>query len=305
MSHTARYSSVLIAGATGGLGSHIAKEFLHEKNVKVSLLVRKESEAKAEELKKLGAHIVHGDLVQGTVEELVHALKGIEVVVSAVYGDPEFLYDGQSKLLKAAKQAGVKKFVPSSFGVDYNKVPYGGSIVYDPKKKLYDEVKHSGLEFTSVNNHAFAEYAATPYFLFDYNKDTHVLKYNGDLNIQVDVTTLQDVGKFTVEAALRHDIKNRDVNVRSDVKTVKEIAELTFGTDLKFEKGQELEELKNWALEKIKAGLQPQDVVPVIVAEIRYILLTQKGRTLPFDNDLFPNVHPQSFKAFLESQKKQ
>ena len=304
MSQPSLYKSVLVVGATGTVGSFVTKALLN-KQAHVSILVRKESESKANKLKELGAHLVHGDVSSSTEEELIQALNGVEVIVSTLSGGPEIVFDGQIKLLEAAKKAGVKKFIPSAFGVDINKLDFGDVLIVDPKKKFAIELVNSGLEYVQIHTGIFAAYAASPTFLYNYDKETNTAKYEGDLNVPVEITDLEDVGKFTAEAALRHDIKNRDIVVKGDTLTVKEIAHLVYGDQVFLEQVQNTEGLKKSIDERLQKGLQPQDFFPLIIDQLRWVVFTQKGRFNHVDNSLFPNVHPKTFKEYLASQTSQ
>lgn len=62
-------------------------------------------------LKERGVDIVAADL-SGPIEHLVSILKGVDVLISAV--GPQDQY-AQIPLATAAKQAGVKRFVPCAF----------------------------------------------------------------------------------------------------------------------------------------------------------------------------------------------
>ncbi|KAF0981118.1 hypothetical protein FDP41_012906 [Naegleria fowleri] len=139
------YTDVFIAGGTGNLGQHATRAFLkHPTKASVQILVRKESAEKAQELQELGAKLVFGDLATLSHQELCEMLKGVEVVVCILSGEARSL---QLKLLKASVESGVKKFLPSSYGIDYNRLNYGVSAVLDSVKKVADEVIQSGLEY--------------------------------------------------------------------------------------------------------------------------------------------------------------
>jgi hypothetical protein len=67
-------------------------------------------------LKAKGAEIVEGE-VDSSVAELTKVAQGSDTVVSVISGNA--LFSGQeAKLVQAAKAAGVKRFVPSQYGVD-------------------------------------------------------------------------------------------------------------------------------------------------------------------------------------------
>ena len=69
-----------------------------------------------------GARIIEGELMKP--ETLLLACAEVDVIVSAV-GNNEVTVLGQKKLIDAAKQQGVKRFIPSDYSVDYGKFSLG------------------------------------------------------------------------------------------------------------------------------------------------------------------------------------
>ncbi|KAG2379548.1 hypothetical protein C9374_006665 [Naegleria lovaniensis] len=303
------YSKVFLVGATGIVGQHVTKALLkHHPHTQVKLLIRKESEQKASELKQLGAELVFGDLTTLTTQELDHVLDGSEVIVSALSGDSTVLHEAQLKLLQSAQRVkSVKKFLPSAFGVDHDSLQYGVFISNDIKKKFAELVVNSGWEYVFVNTYMFYSYAALPNFLFEYHPETKIVKYDGERNTPIPMTDLEDVGKFTALAALRKDIKNQSVNVKGDVKTLSEIAKLLHGNDIQFEKGLDLDALKQDIERKLKSGIQqPQDFFTILVLQLRWIFATGIATPQKYDNlELFKNVQPKSFEEFVATLSKQ
>ncbi|KAG2374567.1 hypothetical protein C9374_010586 [Naegleria lovaniensis] len=306
-SSNSTYSNVFIVGSTGTVGKHVTKAFLqYHPHAQIKILVRKESEEKASELRQLGAQIVNGDLTTIAPQELDQILHGSDVIVSTVFGDASTIVDGQLKLLESAKRVGVKKFLPSSFGVNSNKLEYGDLLPNDNKKKFADELVKSGLEYVFVNTGLFYSYATLPNFLFEFDKDTNTVKFDGDLNAPLTMTDLEDIGKFTAEAALRKDIKNRDVDIKGDIKSIREVATLLYGNDVKFVNGLNVSELKQEIDHRIKSGVQPQDFFSLLVLQLRWIFATGKTAPEKYANDeLFPTIQPKSFVEFAATLPKQ
>jgi uncharacterized protein YbjT (DUF2867 family) len=119
------FHTVTIAGATGNVGYAIAEAFLNDGSYNVKILRRKLDEnEKAKSLASKGAEILYADFSKK--DDLVKVLKGTDVFVSAVY-DPSnstSVYDIQTPLLVAAKEANVKRFIPSEFSNGYKCVIY-------------------------------------------------------------------------------------------------------------------------------------------------------------------------------------
>jgi len=100
--------TILLAGATGNLGGQIARALL-SKGAKLRLLVRPGSRA------KLAADVAEASEI---VENEAGAFDGVYTVVSAVQGGPETIVDAQLNLLRAARAAGVRRFIPSDYSLN-------------------------------------------------------------------------------------------------------------------------------------------------------------------------------------------
>src|SRR4051812_32475146 len=113
---------ILVAGATGVLGSEIARRLL-ARGEEVRAMVRvTSSPEKVERLARGGAEIVRADFREP--KTLVAACAGVEAVISTVTmittaqpGDSFEATDGDGNkaLIAAAKKAGARKFVFISF----------------------------------------------------------------------------------------------------------------------------------------------------------------------------------------------
>jgi nucleoside-diphosphate-sugar epimerase len=110
------------------LGSKIVAAVLYKGTVEVKAMVRssndshEEKRQKIDEIKAKGAEIVEGDLMKP--ETLLRACAEVGVIVSAV-GNNQVTVLGQKNLIYAAKQQGVKRFIPSDYSVDYRQLSLG------------------------------------------------------------------------------------------------------------------------------------------------------------------------------------
>jgi len=73
-------------------------------------------------MKANGAGIIEGDLIKP--ETLLQACAEVDVILSAV-GNNEVTMLGEKNLIDAAKQQGVKLFIPSDYSVDYRQLYLG------------------------------------------------------------------------------------------------------------------------------------------------------------------------------------
>jgi len=118
----------MVVGYTRILGSKIVAAVLDKGTVEVKAMVRSNNDSheqkrqKIDEMKAQGAAIVEGDLIKP--ETLLLPYAEVDVIVSAV-GNNEVNVLGQKNLIDAAKQQGVKRFIPSDYSVDYRKLSLG------------------------------------------------------------------------------------------------------------------------------------------------------------------------------------
>ena len=116
--------TVLVVDYTRMLGSLIVAAVIEKGTIEVKAIVRsgndshQEKRHKIDEMKAKGAGIVEGDLMKG--ETLRGACAEVDVIVSAV-GNNDVTVLGQKNWIDAAKQQGVKRFIPSDYAVDYRK----------------------------------------------------------------------------------------------------------------------------------------------------------------------------------------
>ncbi|KAF9875675.1 isoflavone reductase [Colletotrichum karsti] len=141
-------TTVAIAGATGETGRSIIEALLDDaENFEVTALARPASanNQKHEALRARGVKVVAADLA-GPEEALVAALSGIDVVIAPL--SVPSLRD-QIPLARAAKKAGVKRFVPSEFAMAMP--PRGIHDAQDVKTDVLDEIKRLHLPYTVIN----------------------------------------------------------------------------------------------------------------------------------------------------------
>jgi uncharacterized protein YbjT (DUF2867 family) len=145
---------ILLAGATGYLGRHIARE-LAEKKYTTRLLVR--------DLTKAGFDQIEYEIVSAEITES-DSLKGvcrdIDVVISTIgitkqkdgltYMDVD--YQGNLNLLKEAQKSGVKKFIYVS-ALNADKLTH--LKMCRAKEKFVDELKNSNLNYCIVRPNGF------------------------------------------------------------------------------------------------------------------------------------------------------
>ena len=193
-------ATIVLAGATGNLGRRIARSLV-ERRAGVKALVRRG--AKVDELRKLGASIVEVDFGDGG--SLRSACAGGACVVSALSGLREVIVEAQTRLLDAAVEAGVPRFIPSDYSIDFTRLPDGTNRNLDLRREFRHEHASDGGIFVEsfvedVLKAGFAELLTgqAPFLLF---KLRRVLCW-GSADQRMDFTTMDDTASFTAAAAL-------------------------------------------------------------------------------------------------------
>jgi len=205
---------ILVAGATGVLGSEIVRRLI-ERGEKVRAMVRATSAPdKVDRLEKAGAEIVRADLKEPRT--LLAACAGVSSVISTVTtiltsqpGDSFEATDGEGtkSLIDAAKKAGVSKFIFVSF--DTSKSP--DNPLSNAKKDAEEHLKKSGLDYTILHSSLFFESWLGPMLFADpvagtakvYGKGTDKIRY----------IAVADVAEFAVQSLSRPAARNATIPI--------------------------------------------------------------------------------------------
>jgi uncharacterized protein YbjT (DUF2867 family) len=191
-------STIVVAGATGDLGGRIAEALL-ERGASVRALVRHSTaQDRIERLQGLGVEIASVDLTSAS--EVKAACSGASCVVSALQGLREVIVETQTALLDAAIAAGVPRFIPSDYSIDFTRFPAGQNRNLDLRRKFHQRIDERPVSATTVFCGAFAELLSgqMPLIL---SRVKRVL-YWGSADQRMDFTTMDDTAAFTASAAL-------------------------------------------------------------------------------------------------------
>ncbi|MCE7029212.1 NmrA family NAD(P)-binding protein [Jiella avicenniae] len=297
---------VVLAGATGDLGSLIAQSLLDKAGVRLRLLVRPESVGKTQALQDRGAEIVEVDLADpGQAERLGAAMKGAFSVVSAVQGGPDMIVDAQLRMLEAARAAGVKRFIPSNFSYDIFGLDEGDNINSDARRAFARKAEgaRGDVEVVQIQIGAFLDRKVLFGFLgaFDLGESRAFLWGDGDA--VMDFTTYADAARFTAEAAVDD----------APVPSVFEVAgdSLTFHDLVKAYEdasGKAITVVKLGSLSDLDAEIdkrrraEPGNMVAWLPLMYWRAMLSGKGKLRSIANDRYPHVEPMTVADYVRSE---
>ncbi|RSL39383.1 hypothetical protein CEP53_014097 [Fusarium sp. AF-6] len=309
-------TKVAIYGATGESGGLIINALLESEDVQfdVTALARGSGDKPGyQALASRGVNVVTIDL-NDAVDVIAKSLDSIDVVIAAV---PPHVLETQIPLARAAKLAGVKRFVPSSFAMAL--APGGVATVQDSREKVLAEIKSLDLPYTviEVGWWHFGFIPKLPSGRTDWAISLPEFIVNmipGDGNMKTCVVDNLDVGKFVAKIIVDDRTVNQKVMANGDILSLNE------AFDMVEELTGEKPERKYWSAEQLNATIKQlqaatQDGKADYVTLVgRYWLEYYYSSFIDGDNspegverlgflwakDLYPEVKPTTFKQFFQ-----
>ncbi|KAF7176530.1 hypothetical protein CNMCM7691_002848 [Aspergillus felis] len=145
---TDAYNNIILVGCGGSLGGALLKSLLSEPTFNVTVVTRESSKARGS-IPSTASVITIADSYP--YEDLVKAFQGQDAVVNTINS---FSVAEQHKFIDAAIAAGVKRFVPSEYGVDNNNpAAQELSSVFKEKGMVQQYLRNkesSGLTWTAI-----------------------------------------------------------------------------------------------------------------------------------------------------------
>jgi nucleoside-diphosphate-sugar epimerase len=294
--------TIVVAGATGNLGGHIARA-LREQGASVRALVRNSTPRdKIERLQKLGVTIVSVDL--GSSSQVAPACSGASCVISALAGLRDVIVEAQSVLLDAAIKGGVPRFIPSDYSIDFTRFPPGENRNLDLRREFHQRLDKASIRATTIFCGAFAGLLTGPMPLILF-KRKRVL-YWGNADQRLDFTTMDDTAAFTASAALDPSTP-RFLRIAGDQLSARELAavvsEVT-GKEFRLFRAGGLGMLGT--LIKIARTVAPgkKELYPAWQG-MQYMrnMFDGRAKLAPLDNDRYPGIRWTTARDVLSAQQ--
>ena len=281
MSHN---TSTLVLGA-GELGMavlrNLAKRTASSPNPTLTVLLRPQAINSQEphkqrdinELRSLGVRFLFGDLVADSVADLATLFGQFHTVIGCtgfVAGSST-----QRKLARAVLDAGVKRYVPWQFGVDYDVIGRGSAQnLFDEQLDVRDLLRsQERTEWVIISTGMFTSFLFEPSFgVVDLAQNTvHAL---GNWDTAVTITTPEDIGTLTAEILFAEPrIVNQIVYTAGDTITYARLADTV---DLVLDrKVQRLE----WSVPRLKDELARDPDNPIR----KYRVVFAEGRGVAWE----------------------
>ncbi|CAL8474812.1 NmrA family NAD(P)-binding protein [Caballeronia sp. S22] len=292
--------AILVAGATGMLGSRIAHHLLEREDAIVRLLFRPGLEGKkrlaADQFAARGAEVVEGDLADHA--SLDRASRGVDVIISAVQGGTDVIVDGQVALAKAGKRNGVRRILPSDFGLDLFKATPDEHPAFNARARADKAIEALGIEHIHMLQGAFMSMLQPGSPLIDYDKGT--VTFWGDGKQPIELTTVEDTARMTARVALDRDVPSGKFAFAGDrlsFQQVADIAETQTGKPFKRHSLGNEQQLRGTMKEMAVSD-------PGQAVMLAYQLYMLNGQTSLDDlqSDRYADLRLQNYTSFLTEQ---
>ena len=228
--------NILVLGA-GELGLPVLRNLaLRAKDVeetKISVLLRESTVSSDEpgkqlvisEIRNSGIHIVTGDLVQSSVDELADLFAQFDTVVGCTGYTAGI--NTPMKLAQAALQARIPRYFPWQFGADFDAIGRGSpQDIFDAQIDVRDLLRSQHeTEWVIISTGIFMSYLFEPEFgVVDLQNSTvHAL---GSIDNTMTLTTPDDIGMLTAAIVFATPrIRNEIVYIAGDTLTYGEVAD--------------------------------------------------------------------------------
>jgi uncharacterized protein YbjT (DUF2867 family) len=189
---------ILVTGATGQQGGAVARSLLRQ-GQKIRVLTR--NPVKREELKKMGAEVVVGDLTDTvSVKTALQGIKKVFLVTTPFEAGMETEVRQGITMVDAAKIAGVDHLVFNSVvSADRNTgIPH-----FETKWRVEQHIQKTGIPATILRPVFFMENFASPWMLPAMQKGKLVFPMQPNRRLQM--IALKDIGEFAAAAFLRRE----------------------------------------------------------------------------------------------------
>ncbi|ATY60369.1 isoflavone reductase family [Cordyceps militaris] len=202
--------NVMVIGAGGLFGTHVFAALSLEASFNLSILTRKSS--KSTFPTQYNIFQVDDDYPLG---QLVEAFRGQDALVSTLPGRP---YSVHLRMIDAAVQAGVKRFIPTEYGNNTCVAAAELVSLYGDKAKVVEYLRSkesTGLSWTAIHTGQFFDWGLEDGWLDFHLKQERVVIYDSG-NKPWSTTTIGTAAASVVKVLLKpEETKNKPIFVAS------------------------------------------------------------------------------------------
>jgi nucleoside-diphosphate-sugar epimerase len=282
--------NLLIVGANGKLGRWITRFALNENSFNVNVLIRNDQKEKKllSDVEQRGGRVFHGELNQP--DTLKDVTKGIHTIISVVQGDEKTIFDGQMNLLQDAVRNGVKRFVPSDYGIDYSKIDKNENAQLNYRLRFREELKKTNVRGLFIQVGLYMETLMLVH-------DKNALAVYEDSDRRYNLTSLKDTARYVVEA-VKDPNRTGDLRISGDFLSIQEISdkyEKIRGKKMNLKKTSDFKTLDKMIEDARKIDNQFESTMLSFASPVFH----GRGIFSDFNNSSFPSITPTRFEDWL------
>ena len=295
---------IVVAGATGNLGLRIVKALLN-KDAEIRVVVRLESDIeKIKKIENLDVKIYR--VKNWNVEELKIPCHNAVCVISSLAGLRDVVIDAQKVLLDAAIAAGVPRFIPSDYSLDFTKFSNGENRNLDLRREFHTYLDNTSIAATSIFIGAFTELITDDMPLIFFKQK--MILYWGNADYKWGFTTMDNTAAFTAKVALGA-TSPRYLRIAGDLISPREIREVVNEVT-----GQRFRLFRlggKWLLGtfiKIAKLMAPgkKELYPAWQGmQYMHNMIDERSKIAKLDNGLYPEIQWTTVNDFLSQFQKE
>jgi hypothetical protein len=227
--------SILVLGA-GELGSQVLKSLIRHperNNTQIALLLRpstiasddRNKQAELQSYGKTNISLISGDVVTDTTAHLASIFAPFDTIISCT--GMTLPRGTQLKLSRAVLVAGVKRYFPWQFGLDYDAIGRASAQdLFDEQLDVRDMLRgQEKTEWVVVSTGMFVSFLFEPAFGVVDLKAGRVQAL-GDWGNELAVTAVEDIGRVVAEIVLVKTEEKGVVHVAGDVVSMRSLADV-------------------------------------------------------------------------------
>jgi uncharacterized protein YbjT (DUF2867 family) len=221
-------NTILVTGATGQQGGAVARELLSA-GYTIKVMTRKPEGEKAQELAKLGAEVVQGDLDNlESVRKAVNGAWGVFAIQNTWEAGVEKEEEQGKNFAKIAKEEGVQHYVYTSVASSDRKT---GIPHFENKYRVEQTVIGLGFpSYTILRPVFFMENWLTPWFKPAIDEGNLAVAIKPETKLQM--VAVEDIGKYGLWAFRDHEkLNGRVIEIAGDELTMPETADAINSTN--------------------------------------------------------------------------
>ena len=226
-----------------------------------------------DELRSLGVEFLPGDLATASHPDLIALFRDFHTVIGCTgFAAGRSI---QLKLARAVLDAGVRRYIPWQFGVDYDVIGRGSAQdLFDEQLDVRDLLRSQDrMEWVIISTGMFTSFLFEPSFgVVDQGRETvHAL---GSWKTAVTVTTPEDIGALTAAILFAEPrVVNRVLYTAGDTVTYGRLADIVDSV-----LGHEVRRVK-WSVPQLKSELAEDPDNPIK----KYRVVFAEGRGVSWD----------------------